>query len=152
MFLECEHPAKVRQVIARHPSVYNKCSLFLTFSAHQFPKPIMKSLNYAISLLALSSYAAALNVVSVSIQKVSNTELIRRGLSPRATITESILNNASGGSYMANVNIGTPPQAISLVIDTGSSDVFSLSYQADECTNARLAAKYGGCTGGLCKF
>lgn len=50
---------------------------------------------------------------------------------------------------MANVTVGTPAQSLSLVLDTGSSDVWMLSNTADLCTSAELQAEnYGGCTGG----
>lgn len=52
---------------------------------------------------------------------------------------------------MANVTVGSPGQQVSLVIDTGSSDVFVLAKTADQCTQARLAAQDGPCVGGTCK-
>lgn len=103
-------------------------------------------------LLVLTSSALAVNVISVPVfkpQGASGGALRPRHLLSRSTITEILANNETGGSYMATVTVGTPPQSLSLVLDTGSSDVFVLSKTADECTSARLQAEYGGCTGGV---
>lgn len=57
-----------------------------------------------------------------------------RGLGKRSgTITESLVNNVTAGSYIATVHVGTPPQTMSLVLDTGSSDVWVVSSTADVC-------------------
>lgn len=50
--------------------------------------------------------------------------------------------------YMANVTVGTPPQNIALIIDTGSSDVWMLSTQADICESKTAQKKGDGCIGG----
>lgn len=108
-----------------------------------------------LSILAFTSTALAVNVVSMSVSKPAQARsqaLLRpRRISARATIFESLANNETGGSYMADVMVGTPGQPISLVLDTGSSDVFVLANTADECTNPRIQSLYGGCTGGTCR-
>ncbi|KIM92830.1 hypothetical protein OIDMADRAFT_98547, partial [Oidiodendron maius Zn] len=48
-------------------------------------------------------------------------------------ISESLFNNQSSGAYLAQVSVGTPPQQISLQIDTGSTDVWMLSVSTDLC-------------------
>ena len=57
-------------------------------------------------------------------------------------------NNATGGMYMANITVGTPPQDISLILDTGSSDIWLLSSQADICENLSDEENGLGCIGG----
>ena len=102
-----------------------------------------------VSVAALSSCAYA--AVSMNIAKNPNaTPKLRRGLLPRAssTITETLQNNATGGDYIAEVNVGSPAQKLTLLIDTGSSDVWMLAASADLCTDPELAAQsyQGGCT------
>lgn len=51
----------------------------------------------------------------------------------RATVTSDLFNNMTGGSgYLVNVNVGTPGQALSLIINTGSSDSFVLAQIDDQ--------------------
>lgn len=85
--------------------------------------------------------------VTMSIGKARGIPNLRkRTLSPRATITESLANNFTGGDYIAQVSVGTPSQTLTLAIDTGSSDVWMLSSTADLCTDPELQDYYG--TGG----
>lgn len=118
----------------------------------------MKS-TLAVSMLtasALSSQALAAKVVPMKIHKnaPSAAQLTRRGFVPRAAgyFSETIINNFTGGSYMADVTVGTPAQQISLVLDTGSSDVWFLGSDADLCSDEQAQQSYGGCTGGTCKW
>ena len=100
----------------------------------------------------LLSFAAlissTLSAVTLSIARNPNAQqqISRRYLSGRSAITESLGNNVTGGSYIANVTVGTPPQQIQLILDTGSSDVFALDNTADLCTNVTEQAELGsGC-------
>jgi predicted aspartyl protease len=108
-----------------------------------------------LGLMSLTQNVLAANVVHLTIAKTAaSPNLARRDfdlLNDRATVEEKLYNNLTGGSYMANVTVGTPGQEISLVIDTGSSDVFVLSSTADQCTDAYLQQTYGPCSGGTCK-
>lgn len=91
-----------------------------------------------ITLLPILATAEALNVVSMSIGKnpaAKGKFFNPRGLGKRSTITESLLNNVTAGSYLATVKVGTPPQTVSLALDTGSSDVWVVSQDAIECKN-----------------
>jgi hypothetical protein len=73
-----------------------------------------------------------------------------RNLFARTPINEALLNNRT--LYQANVTVGTPPQPFSLDIDTGSSDVYILDKNADQCTSASVQdSAGGGCYGGTCK-
>jgi hypothetical protein len=103
-----------------------------------------------LSIAALSSTALA--AVTMNIARSSEPRLKPRTLSKRATITESLINNNTGGDYIAQVSVGTPPQNINLAIDTGSSDVWVIATTADLCTEPALQAyEMGGCTT-PCKF
>jgi hypothetical protein len=91
-----------------------------------------------LSIAALSSTALA--AVTMNIARSSGPRLKPRILSKRATITESLINNNTGGDYIAQVSVGTPPQNINLAIDTGSSDVWVIASTADLCTEPALQA------------
>jgi len=77
-------------------------------------------------------------------------QLKGRGLRRRSggTIQADLGNAESQGLYYANVSVGTPPQQVSVQIDTGSSDVWVPSTQAALCHDA----SEGGCPGGSCEF
>lgn len=105
------------------------------------------ALSSAVAVAALSSCAHA--VFTMNIQRNPEiTNLRKRGLQLRSTITESLNNNATGGDYIAKVNVGTPAQSITLAIDTGSSDVWLMDVSADLCVDPSLQAQNGrgGCS------
>jgi hypothetical protein len=90
----------------------------------------MKSITAAgvllLSFLALCPYVLGANVVHIPISG-SNPDLniLMRGLNgnviTRATVISDLSNNMTGGSgYLVDVNVGTPEQALSLIIDTGA--------------------------------
>ncbi|OIW31383.1 acid protease [Coniochaeta ligniaria NRRL 30616] len=101
----------------------------------------------AAGALALVTTAAAQNVVSFDLNR--GLPGLRVGTPPSATLTRrdfhagSINNNITGGGYYVDVKVGTPGQPITMVLDTGSSDAWFLSYQADLCTSRSLQAYYG---------
>lgn len=64
------------------------------------------------------------------------------------TVTANLGNAVTSGLYYANVTVGTPAQALSLQIDTGSSDVWVPSSSASICEDTRD----GGCPGGSCMY
>jgi hypothetical protein len=109
-----------------------------------------------LSFLALCPYVLSANVIHMTISR-NNPDLnvISRDLYSdvlrRATVTSNLFNNMTGGSgYLANVNVGTPGQPLSLIIDTGSSDTFVLSQIDDQCNNLEIIYKYVPCVGGTC--
>ncbi|TGO57711.1 hypothetical protein BOTNAR_0196g00120 [Botryotinia narcissicola] len=118
---------------------------------------ILASLLLSSSLLS----SAGANTIQMSIAKNHANEaeqlqrrqqyLQRRGMGEvmrveeRAdTVTASLGNALTSGLYYANVTVGTPAQALSLQIDTGSSDVWVPSSSASICEDTRD----GGCPGG----
>lgn len=109
-------------------------------------------LSTTIAVAALSSCANAVFTMNIERNPETSTILKKRGLDLRS-VTESLQNNATGGDYIAKVSVGTPPQEITLAIDTGSSDVWLMSSTADLCTSAALQAQLqrGGCAS-VCKF
>ena len=97
-------------------------------------------------MLAISSAVSAF--LSVPIVRNPNAS---RGqphrLLRRDTWEQTLINNLTGGFYSAQVAVGTPPQDVTLVLDTGSSDTWVLDRNADLCVSrqAQEAAGVGGC-------
>lgn len=54
-------------------------------------------------------------------------------------------NNISGGGYYAKFDVGTPPQELSFLLDTGSSDTWVNSDDTDLCNDPELQAQIGSC-------
>jgi hypothetical protein len=94
----------------------------------------------------LSSATAALHVPIIKNRHVEAQQLQAAQLRRRGTVTESLGNAQQFGLYYANVTAGTPAQALSLQIDTGSSDVWLPSSDAQLCN-----MRGQGCEGGSCK-
>lgn len=119
----------------------------------------MKSRGTAIALLlclgTFGTQTLAANVIQMTFSKRDPTievasQDVQANLLERATpIEQELINNITGGSYMTDVTVGTPPQPISLVIDTGSSDTFVLADFADQCSDASTAYLHGPCVGGV---
>ncbi|KAH8908205.1 acid protease [Coniochaeta sp. PMI_546] len=101
--------------------------------------------------LTLATSAAAQNVVSFDLNR--GLPGLRVGTPPSATLTRrdfhagSINNNITGGGYYVDVMVGTPGQPITMVLDTGSSDAWFISYNADLCTSKSLQRYYGDSCG-----
>ncbi|KAK3397878.1 aspartic peptidase domain-containing protein [Sordaria brevicollis] len=97
------------------------------------------------TLLALASAAVAENnVLNFPLSRgaphfrIGN---IRKNVK-RDTYTHSLINNITGGAYYAEVSVGTPAQQVSVVLDTGSSDLWVVSYKADLCTDIEIQRKW----------
>lgn len=110
----------------------------------------------AVALLLTVAISPAFGLVKFPITRRNDlpaNHMSRRHLERRGTITESLLNNHTDSTlYLATVTVGTPGQTIALDIDTGSSDVYVIATNADECTSASVEAQYGGCFGGTCTY
>src|SRR5689334_12585577 len=92
---------------------------------------------YTTVLALVVSGASSQNVVQFNVTKGlpgihlgSVPSLARRG-----THSEQLINSISGGGYYVQVKVGTPPQTMTMLLDTGSSDAWVLSHEADLCTD-----------------
>ncbi|PTB37736.1 hypothetical protein M441DRAFT_60897 [Trichoderma asperellum CBS 433.97] len=104
----------------------------------------MKASPLATAGIALASAAQA-QVVQFDIEKRDGPLL--RDLSRRATTVNGVLSNQQvQGGYFLNVEVGTPPQNITLQLDTGSSDVWVPASSAAICTE--VSQRNPGCTFG----
>jgi len=105
----------------------------------------------AAGALALATSATAQNVVSFDLSR--GIPGIRGGPPPTAPLSKRdfhagpINNNITGGGYYVDVLVGTPGQKVTMVLDTGSSDAWFISYQADLCTSRSLQRTYGDTCG-----
>lgn len=93
------------------------------------------------SIPLLASVAAA-EVLQLGINKIAPGHHTSR-LARRATYIENLANNITGGGYYADVSVGSPPQPQRMVLDTGSSDIWVVAYNADLCTSQRMQEYYG---------
>ena len=102
--------------------------------------------------LLLAATAAA-NVLRIPVARNSPGTVTRRNprLSRRASFTESLVNNITGGGYYASVSVGTPGQDIDMILDTGSSDAFIVASGADLCESPRLQLIYQTSCGQTCE-
>lgn len=108
----------------------------------------MKPSQLTAASLALSASATA-QYVQLGIQKRHNLpNLRRRG----DTLTATLQNDLSYGGYFTNVKIGTPAQALTLQLDTGSSDIWVPYDGASVCTkSSQSSSDSQGCTMGSCE-
>ncbi|KAK8104079.1 aspartic-type endopeptidase OPSB [Apiospora kogelbergensis] len=97
----------------------------------------MKSAIFYASLAAtLAPTIFAQRVVSLDIDKPAPasapqlSDLLRRDL---GSYSQVITNNISVRTYYAKVTVGTPPQPITLIVDTGSSDTWVIDDDISGC-------------------
>ncbi|KAK4453402.1 aspartic-type endopeptidase [Podospora aff. communis PSN243] len=100
--------------------------------------------NAVLAVLSSAAAAAAQNVVEFNLHR--GIPGLHLGTLPqlgrRDTYTQLLINNITGGGYYCEVTVGTPPQPITMILDTGSSDAWVLSPKADLCTSRALQEKY----------
>lgn len=118
----------------------------------------MRLSNAAVLAVALASTASA-DVVKIPVARspagsdsVAGVRKRNPRLTKRATVTESLVNNVTYGSYFASVSVGTPGQTQNLALDTGSSDAWVVSSDAPLCTEKRLQLVYDTNCGTTCTF
>ncbi|KAI1291291.1 aspartic peptidase domain-containing protein [Xylaria venustula] len=73
--------------------------------------------------------------------RTTNSSVRKRG----GTYSQELINNLTVGGYYAHVSLGTPPQPVTLTVDTGSSDVWILDSRADLCQSTTKQHYYGTC-------
>ncbi|KAK4178884.1 aspartic peptidase domain-containing protein [Triangularia setosa] len=100
----------------------------------------------AASVLALASGVFAQNVVEFNVTR--GVPGVHLGSVPvlgkrAATHSERLINFMAGGGYYARVSLGTPPQVVTMLLDTGSSDAWVLSHKADLCVDDDLQQEAG---------
>lgn len=116
--------------------------------------PSSAALNLVLPLLLASSSLAG--VVPIPIWKnPASPHLARRDIHSRATVLQVLDNSHLRGSYYANITVGTPPQPISVIVDTGSSDLWVLAKTANVCLDPSIIQQLPGdvgCYGGTCEI
>jgi len=108
----------------------------------------MKTWAVAGALFAGTACAAD-GVVEWSIER----RQLRPKLAKRAggTFEEVITNEVSNGGYFTSCQVGTPGQAMTLQLDTGSSDIWVPSKRAAVCSKRGGSSSTSGCSFGSCK-
>ena len=95
-------------------------------------------------ITGFAAVAAAAGTVSVPIAKhrpSKDTAIVRRDDSSSSGSNQfdwSVINNITGGGYFAEFAVGTPPQKLSFIVDTGSSDTWVNSNEADYCVEGEV--------------
>jgi hypothetical protein len=105
----------------------------------------------AAAIIALAVGASAHNTLEYEIRKGIPGLRMGKPLPPvvgkrfgkRDTATSMVVNNITGGGYYIDVEVGTPGQPMTMILDTGSSDAWVLSVDADLCNSRTLQRKYG---------
>jgi len=99
----------------------------------------------AISLLPLVSASGTLQLGITGKREIgSSSQPLRRRAGTSGTVNAPLSENPLFVQYYADVTIGTPPQAIKLIVDTGSSDIWTVATTASICSTK-------GCPLGTCK-
>ncbi|RYP64828.1 hypothetical protein DL769_006503 [Monosporascus sp. CRB-8-3] len=101
----------------------------------------MRVLPALVAVGGTASFAAAQRVVSMGIGKTKRLPPLHKRADP---ILQELHNNLTGGGYYAEVSVGTPPQTVNLILDTGSSDVWVLDSNANLCINRSMQEEEGG--------
>lgn len=94
-------------------------------------------------LMFLADEISCAKVIEYKVKRTSQeiVEATSRSLTRRtaSTYLETLANNITVDSYYANVQVGTPPQSVDLVLGLASSDTWVIDSNAPAC------ATLGGC-------
>jgi Eukaryotic aspartyl protease len=102
---------------------------------------IMQNLVISLTVLDLLCTAnASPKVVSMQLSRAEP-----RGLSKRNTVGVDVGNMANQAMYGVNVKVGNPPQPVTLLLDTGSSDTWMFGPKSCDTTTSP-------CVGGDCEY
>lgn len=114
----------------------------------------MASLPKILTCFSIISSAAATGTLSLSLEKKSVVQGGRLaplyGVHKRDATTVvsgvfDVLPWSNGGAYYTNVTIGTPPQTLTVILDTGSSDLYVDGSASEACKDTKLT---NTCRGG----
>lgn len=100
------------------------------------------SLAAGLSLLCLVSASGTLQLGIKGKREFGRSPLRKR--QSTGTVETELTENELFITYYADITIGTPPQDLRLIVDTGSSDIWTVSAEAEICSAAE------GCPGGTC--
>jgi hypothetical protein len=93
---------------------------------------------------SLLASAASAQVVKWDIEKRHNaTPRLPRRASD--TVEEVISNEKMRGGYFASCSVGTPPQKVTLQLDTGSSDIWVPATSSQVCQPNGNGCQLGSC-------
>ncbi|APA08785.1 hypothetical protein SS1G_02570 [Sclerotinia sclerotiorum 1980 UF-70] len=96
------------------------------------------SIYHTIILLLLLTLTLAQVRIPITRKTHLPQPALNRRLSNRASISGSLANDLTQASYVISVKVGTPPQDIDLIVDTGSSDTWLVANTANSCTGFGL--------------
>ncbi|KAF7956072.1 hypothetical protein EAE96_004993 [Botrytis aclada] len=99
---------------------------------------MVSSVCQTLALFLLITLALAQVRIPVTRKFVPSHPALNRRLSSRDSVSARLINNITQSSYMISVKVGTPPQDIDLVLDTGSSDTWMIASSAPTCTGIGL--------------
>jgi predicted aspartyl protease len=103
-------------------------------------------LRQSTTLLGLIAALAAAHVsVPLSREKFGGKHLRLKRDDGDETFTLDALNNITGGGYYSEFEIGSPAQKLSFLLDTGSSDTWVNSADANLCQSDQLQLMNGFC-------
>lgn len=120
----------------------------------------MKTSVFVALMGVCSPFASAAVHLTYAKQQRSTTSSPATGSSRRGSVNENI--SYSDATYVVNVTVGTPGQAMTLELSTSSSDTFVIDARSSYCTydlNSYDDSEYGDldttnpyCIWGSCKF
>ena len=102
----------------------------------------------AVGTLLATTIQAHDAVVHLDIERRQHNVLPRLARRSNSSLPVSLDNNVQNGGYFVNVSMGTPPQQLTLQLDTGSSDTWAPSISAPICQQSQGNPR--GCFFGAC--